>query len=140
MPGKEALDEPPSLSAYPAVLPVPDPGAPAARRPISAYPTVLPVRSRHSPLFALLLSAVVPGAGQAYNGQPIKGFFLFFLSILTIPYLINLIDAYSNAARLKNAGISTGCSGFLWVCLQFWLAFNTALLAVIVLTIAGVIQ
>ena len=73
-------------------------------------------------------------------GQPVKGFFLFFLSILVLPYLINLVDAYRNAARLKRAGKSTGCSGFIWVGLQIWLAANTALLVALGLTVAGVLK
>ena len=115
-------------------------GVQAPSRPPPPPVTATPRRSGHSPLFALLLSALVPGAGQAYNGQPVKGFFLFFLSVLVIPYLINLVDAYRSAARLKRAGKSTGCSGFLWVGLQLWLAVNTALLVGLILSVAGVLK
>jgi TM2 domain-containing membrane protein YozV len=115
--------------AVPPPLPA---AAPAARR------SPVPAAGNQSPLLALVLGLLLPGAGQAYNGQPIKGFFLFFTSILAIPYLFSLYDAYATAARIRAAGMSSGCAGFFWVFLQVWLAANTALLVVIVLTFMGV--
>src|SRR5688500_18120552 len=47
---------------------------PPRRAPV---PTAAVVPGWHSPSLALLLGLLIPGAGQAYNGQPIKGFFLF---------------------------------------------------------------
>jgi TM2 domain-containing membrane protein YozV len=44
---------------------------------------------------------VVPGAGQAYNGQPIKGVFLFLTSVLVLPWLFALYDAHTKPTRLK---------------------------------------
>ena len=113
------------------------PGASAPTPPAAPAPGTHP--SRHSPLLALLLGLVVPGAGQAYNGQPVKGFFLFFGSALALPYLFSLYDAYAVAARIRRTGPGSGCAGFLWVLLQFWLAANTALLAVLALSVLGVL-
>lgn len=103
-------------------------------------PVVLPAGKWHSPLLAGLFAILIPGAGQAYNGRPIRGFFLFFLSPLVLPYLISIGTAYINAKRIAGAGGRVGRGGLLWVFLHFWLAVNVALLALIVLTIAGVIS
>lgn len=95
--------------------------------------------AQHSPIRALLFGVFIPGAGQAYNGQPVKGFFLLFASALVLPYLYSLYDAYTAAARIAAAGGRAGRGGLIWVLLQVWLAFNTALFVAIVLTIMGVL-
>ena len=132
------LEMPPLPAAAPPARP------PRRAAPAADLPEALPVRpppppGRQSPLLALFLGLLLPGAGQAYNGQPIKGFFLFFSSVLALPYFLSLYDAYATAARIRAAGLSSGCAGFFWVFLQFWLAVNTALLAVLVLTLMGVL-
>jgi hypothetical protein len=93
----------------------------------------------HYPTLALLLGILLPGAGQAYNGQPVKGFFLFFASVLVFPYFLSLWDAYATGSRIRASGQSSGCSGFFWVFLQLWLAVNMAVLVVLVLTVLGVL-
>jgi len=111
-----------------------------APRPLPPPPIEGPRRSGHSPFLALLLGLVIPGAGQSYNGQPVKGFFLLFFSFLILPYFYSLYDAFSTASKLKAHGVSTGCSGFLWVLLQAWLVFNVALFIAIGLTFSGVLS
>jgi|GEM_PF-3431492 ribosomal protein L40E len=114
---------------------------PAPRREPPPPPAAEEVRpGGQSPFLALLFALLVPGAGQSYNGQPVKGFFLFFFSFLGLPYLYSLYDAYSSAAKLKAHGMSTGCSGFMWVGLQTWLVFNVLLLVAIGLTLSGVLS
>ncbi|MFT6399811.1 MAG: TM2 domain-containing membrane protein YozV [Bradymonadia bacterium] len=57
-----------------------------------------------------LLSAMIPGAGQLYNGQVGKGLAFFFISLLMVstppmlfvPWMWGIIDAY-NTTRRQNA-------------------------------------
>jgi 4-hydroxybenzoate polyprenyltransferase len=88
----------------------------AAPRPVPAVPMV------KSPWVALLLSLVMPGLGQVYNGQFAKAaaFFMAFSGsiylvaeshplpfALFLPFIIfsNMIDAYRSAARISLRGI-----------------------------------
>lgn len=95
---------------------------------------------RHSPMLALLAGLVIPGAGQSYNGRPVKGFFLLFLSVLMLPYLYSLYDAFSDARRIRRAGGRMGKGGLFWVLMQAWLAINVAGLVAIWLTLGGWLQ
>ncbi|MBI3725922.1 hypothetical protein HY251_18490 [bacterium] len=54
-----------------------------------------------NPTVAALLSFVIPGLGQVYNGEAMKGVLLFFTSIFLVPWVIAVIDAYY-VARLMN--------------------------------------
>ena len=70
---------------------------------------------RKNPLLAAFLSLVIPGLGQAYNGQLLKGIaffiiqsinaFLIFILIglLTVPlfWLYTIWDAYATAKRIN---------------------------------------
>jgi len=93
----------------------------------------------HSSLMALLSGLLIPGAGQAYNGQPVKGFFFLFFSVLLVPYLWSVLDAYFQARRIVKEGGRYGRGGLGWVFLQGWLMLNVAVLAVIGLSVAGVL-
>lgn len=88
---------------------------------------------------ALFFALLIPGAGQAYNGRPVKGFFLLFFSALVLPWLYSVYDAWADARRIARSGGRMGKGGLAWVFLQAWLAFNVGLLALIVLTISGVL-
>lgn len=91
------------------------PALPAAAPPYYPPPTPPhPTRGLRVPLVALVLSFVFPGAGQMYNGQLSKAFFVlcafvgsivataeiewFFAFCIFFVYFFNLIDAYRTAA------------------------------------------
>lgn len=60
-----------------------------------------------SPAASALLSAMIPGAGQLYNGQVGKGLAFFFISLLMVatppmlfvPWMWGIIDAYNTTRR-----------------------------------------
>lgn len=61
----------------------------------------LPARRR--PEIAALLSALVPGMGQAYNGQPVKGFLVAATCWLILPWAAGVIDALRVAERINRS-------------------------------------
>lgn len=65
---------------------------------MSATPRAIPARiasgdPAHKVWVSGLLSAVVPGAGQVYNGQVGKGLMFGVASVLLIPWLLSVVDA-----------------------------------------------
>lgn len=60
-------------------------------------------RSRGEARLAALLSLLIPGAGQVYNGQFFKGMAVLATFWLVVPWVFGVIDAWrvatSNAAR-----------------------------------------
>ncbi len=54
------------------------------------------------PVLAALLSTVLPGAGQVYNHQILKGVLIFVTSWLVIPYFIGIADAFLSAHNKNN--------------------------------------
>lgn len=67
----------------------------------SMQPTIQPVDSYRfkDPVLAALLSAVIPGAGQIYNTQLLKGLLIFCTCWLVIPYFLGIFDAYVTAEK-----------------------------------------
>ena len=67
------------------------------------YPsaTVAPVREEKNPVVASLLSLLIPGLGQLYNGETVKAivFFVGWLTIIAWPLAV--MEAYYSA-RCKN--------------------------------------
>lgn len=55
------------------------------------------------PVFAALLSTIVPGAGQLYNNQFFKGVLVFLSCVLVIPYFLGIFDAYITAEKSNQA-------------------------------------
>lgn len=51
------------------------------------------------PVLAALFSAVLPGAGQLYNAQFLKGLLIFITCWLVIPYFLGIFDAYVTAEK-----------------------------------------
>ncbi len=58
---------------------------------------------RQLPALAALLSFLLPGAGQVYNGQTGKGILFFLSAWLIVPWIISMVHAYKTAVRI-NAG------------------------------------
>lgn len=130
------VEAPPAQAPAPIVVsaPVPPPPPPA---PVAAAPK--DVGWPHSPAVATL-AAVLPGAGQTYNGQPFKALAFLLFSPLVLPWIWSFFDAHSVASRMRSEGGRFGPGGFVWIGLQIWLLCNIALCVLIVLTIAGVLR
>lgn len=64
-----------------------------------------------SPAAAALLSLVIPGLGQLYNGEVLKAVVFFVGWILVIPWALAVMDAYYSArvsnleSRLQSLGV-----------------------------------
>ena len=92
----------------------------------------------HHPAAALLLS-IVPGGGQAYNGQVFKAIGFLLTSPLVLTWIWSVADARSVARRIVLSGGLRGRGGLPWFILHLWLFVNLLLLTAIVLTLAGVL-
>jgi hypothetical protein len=88
----------------------------------------------HSPALATTAAVLVPGAGQAYNGQPVRGVFVLFLTPFVLPYLAGIWQANTTAGRIARRGGRTGRGGWMWIVLQLWLAANVAFFIAIFIT------
>ena len=143
VPEETIVLEPPKRRETIILEPLPSEPAPAAA-PAPAPPPAAPPPPgggrRHSPAVALACGLLIPGAGQAYNGRPIRGFFVLFLTPLVIPWLLGLWGAWSTAKRMRAEGGRFGIGGVVWVLLQAWLFCNVGLAVLIGLTIAGVLR
>src|SRR5215510_4521100 len=78
----------------------------AARGPTAPdpKPRVFIERSNKRPVVAALLSTVLPGAGQVYNGQFFKGLFVCFTAFLIVPWIFGIFDAAITARRQLLSG------------------------------------
>ena len=85
-----------------------------------------------SPLFALFLSLIFPGAGQAWNGQLGKAAGILLTAPFVVPWLFGCYDAYETArVRGMRGGV-----GFLL--LHLWLVLNAVLIIAMAATLLGV--
>ncbi len=70
-------------------------------------------RQEHSPALAAILSFVIAGLGQIYNGQVWKGLLIFVTSWLVFPWIIGIFDAYFTGKKINEGKIifkkKTGC-------------------------------
>ena len=56
---------------------------------------------------AVILSGFVPGLGQVYNGQPLKGLAFFLTSyFLLFPWPFAVTDAWETATKINQAETS----------------------------------
>ncbi|MBL7068577.1 MAG: hypothetical protein ISS34_01790 [Candidatus Omnitrophica bacterium] len=60
-------------------------------------------KGERSPVLAAILSFIIGGAGQIYNGQIGKGLLILFTSWLVLPWIYGIFDAYATAKKI-NAG------------------------------------
>ncbi|MBP7216992.1 MAG: hypothetical protein KBA46_06900 [Candidatus Omnitrophica bacterium] len=54
-----------------------------------------------SPALAAILSFIIPGLGQFYNGQIAKGMVIFLFGWLVIPWILGIVDAYTIAKKIN---------------------------------------
>jgi hypothetical protein len=94
----------------------------------------------HFPPLALVSALAIPGAGQAYNGQPFKAVLFLLSSALVLPWLWSVFDAWRTSQRMADEGGRFGRGGFVWILLQGWLFLNVAAYVVVGLTCAGVLK
>ncbi|MFA5338300.1 MAG: DUF5683 domain-containing protein, partial [Candidatus Omnitrophota bacterium] len=94
-------------------------------------------KEEHSPALAAILSFIIAGLGQMYNGQVWKGLIIFITSLLVIPWIIGIFDAYFVAKKISSGEIilkkKTGCliAMIVWVFISWVMVFIFALLAAI---------
>ncbi len=102
-------------------------------------PRAAPVRESrpHSPAVALVAGVLVPGAGQAYNGQPARALLVLLSGLLLIPWAWGAWNAWSVARTLEAEGGRRGPGGPAWLMVQAWTAANLALFTLLGLTVAG---
>ncbi|MBN2430252.1 MAG: hypothetical protein JXQ27_02195 [Acidobacteria bacterium] len=146
---------PPARPTLRPAPPAPAPPTPAPARPAPVSPSASPSHVRptpppggvvalagspHHPSLALTLGILLPGAGQAYNGQPLKAAILALVSALVLPWLYSLYDAWSRASRVQASGGRRGSGGWIWVILHLWYLLVAGLLTLIVLTLLGVLS
>ena len=93
----------------------------------------------HHPGLAAAAAVLIPGAGQAYNGQFFKGLAILIFSPLLLPYALGIWDAHHQASLKTRAGGRTGRGGIAWILIQAMLAANVLLLTLIVLSLTGVL-
>jgi hypothetical protein len=68
-----------------------------------AQPVFVPHQIKN-PGIAMLLSIVIPGGGQFYNGHAGKGILILCTCWLVIPWIWGIFDAYSCANRINRVG------------------------------------
>jgi len=94
-------------------------------------------KEERSPALAAILSFVIAGLGQFYNGQPGKGLLIFLTSILIVPWIIGIFDAYNTAKKINRGEIivkkQTGCliAFVVTIVISWIMVFFIALLAAI---------
>ncbi len=62
-------------------------------------------KEERSPALAAVLSFIIAGLGQIYNGQIGKGLLIFFTGWLIIPWIVGIFDAYNTAKKINAAQI-----------------------------------
>jgi len=94
-------------------------------------------KEERSPVLAAVLSFIIAGLGQFYNGQVGKGIIIFLTSLLVVPWVIGIFDAYNTAKKINRGEIAvkkrTGCliAFIIGIVVPWAFVFFVALLAAI---------
>lgn len=94
-------------------------------------------KPERSPELAALLSFVVAGTGQMYNGQIGKGLAILLTCWLVVPWVWGIFDAYSTAHKINNgkvtprAAMGTAVVAIALAAMVFFVAFIVMLMAAI---------
>lgn len=94
-------------------------------------------KEERSPVLAAILSFIIAGMGQIYNGQIGKGILILFTAWLIIPWIIGIFDAYNIAKKINEGKIivksKPGCvvAAVISIVLFFAAIFIIGLLAAI---------
>ena len=84
--------------------------APAQPAAPVASPTAASPQNSKSPILALILSLIICGIGQIYNGHWKKGIallvvfiilYLIFVPLVLIPWIFGMYDAYTMAEKIN---------------------------------------
>lgn len=86
-----------------------------------------------NPVIAALLSFIIAGAGQIYNGQIGKGVLIFLTAWLVIPWIYGIFDAYNTAKRINSGEMVTEAASGCLIALLF------AMLVPVVIAIIGLL-
>lgn len=71
-----------------------------ATTPVPAAGSDARVARSRDPMVAALLSFLLPGGGQMYNEQVLKGEVILLTSFMVLPWLYGIVDAYRRASRM----------------------------------------
>lgn len=94
-------------------------------------------KEERSPALAAILSFIIGGLGQIYNGQFGKGILIFFTSWLIFPWIIGIFDAYKTAKKINEGKVIVksrpGCliATIIGIVIFFFGIFFLAILAAI---------
>ena len=98
--GGIALNAPPTAAAQPSIV---IQNVQASQPTLAPHQGFLPHQIKN-PGIAMLLSVVIPGGGQFYNGHAGKGILILCTFWLIIPWVWGVFDAYSCANRINRVG------------------------------------
>ncbi|MDD4955699.1 MAG: hypothetical protein PHP17_06655 [Candidatus Omnitrophica bacterium] len=90
-------------------------------------------KQEHSASLAAILSFFVAGLGQMYNGQAWKGLLIFVTSLLFVPWVIGIFDAYFTAKKINRGEIvlkkKTGCL----IALVVWVFVSWVMILILII-------
>jgi len=104
------------------------------------------IKEKRSAPLAGVLSFIIAGLGQVYNGQVWKGLLIFFTSLLVVPWILGIFDAYATAKKINRGEIifkpKQGCliAFAVGACLVMVAIFFVIFIGVIAVTAFSVIK
>jgi len=119
-------------------------GAPLAPGSPGPAPAASPEKIEKSTALALIGSAVVPGLGQVYEGNIVRGYlvflgtlFGFFLFIIPgiIVWLYGMYDAYTTATQMNDGSIPGQPAPVLHMLVFIIVAFLVAILSLVLVAL-----